>query len=176
MKPKPTANGAKPVNTWEQISHLYDGLIYWLYERQNAHRARSYADRLEQALARNQTEAGAIFAEECRSLIYEAKGDWKQAIKHREKEIGLIRRLHARARNTLNERYVFRQYSYADLRDRFELLAMLYRDSDDMDKAVATLQRAKQFCKKHGVKFTAETILREYQEDKQISQHGKSRA
>ena len=173
MKRKPITDGAKSADTWEQISQMYDRLVYWLYERQDADRARSYADRLEKTLARNETEAGAIFAEECRSLIYEARGDGKQAIKHREKEIALIRRLHARARNTLNERYVFRQYSYADLRDRLEVLAMLYREQGDVDKAVATLQRAKHFCKKHRVSFTAEAILQEYQEDKQISHHGK---
>src|SRR5262249_14653990 len=165
MKLKSTANRQKIADASDQMSRLYDSLVYWLYEREDARRARPFAHRLQQWLAKKGTQAGTIFAEECRSLIHEAKGDLKKAIKHREKEIRLIRRLHARARGTAQEDFVFQQYSYADLKDGLEILAMLYHDVGDLAKAVAALHESKQLCENHGIEFDSEALLQDYENE-----------
>ena len=108
----------------------------------------------------------AIFAEECRSLAHEAKGDLGKAIHHRLNEIRLIRRLHEISYHTANADFVLRQYSYADLADRLDLLAVLYHDRGHLDQALSTLRESKQVCKRHGIRFDGEDLLHEYLKEK----------
>jgi hypothetical protein len=153
-------------NPMEHMDRLYDRLVYWLYERQDARRARKLASRLSQVLAKLGPEAGAIFGEECQSLIHEASGELPKAIKHREEEIRLIRRLHEISRGTPGEAFAIGQYDYSDLRDRLELLAILYHDSGDLTKALSLLEAAKQLSLEHGIPFDSEDLLREYLDER----------
>ncbi len=162
MNPEPPAGKRKFADTSEEMGYLYDKLVYWLYQRQLFRRALPFADRLERLLANSGPETQSIFAEECRSLIHEAKGDLAKAIAHREKEIRLIRRLHEITQNTSGADFAFGQYNHADLSDRLDLLAVLYHDNGNLDKAIKTLQESKQLCKKHGINFDGEDILQEY--------------
>jgi hypothetical protein len=145
-----------------ELDKLYGKLVYWLYDRRNVRHARPFADRLEAVLKRYRQTPEAIFIEECRSLVCEAKGDLENAIKHRENEIRLIRRLHLISQNTPDAKYVFDQYDYTDLSDRLDLLAMLYHDGGDLNKAISTLLESKHYCQEHGIGFDGEDILREY--------------
>ncbi len=149
----------------KQIDRLYDQLVTWLYERQDARRSLPIANRLERLLARFSPKPETIFIEECRSLVCEAKGDLKNAIEHRENEIRLIRRLHAVSQGTESEPYVFSQYDYTDLSKRLDILAMLCHDTGNMDKAISILYESKKLCEEHGFKFDGETLLRDYQEE-----------
>jgi tetratricopeptide (TPR) repeat protein len=166
MKPKLSADRKKSGDVWARMGRAYDRLVYWLYERQDASRARPLADRLEQLLAGLGPDAeSSIFAEECRSLVHEARGNLVKAIKHREGEVRLIRRLHRQAKGTAGADFVFRQYSHADLSDRLDLLAMLYHDGGDLEKAIKTLKEAKKLCEARGMEFGGEDALREYREE-----------
>src|SRR5436190_18750971 len=138
MKSRSAPDEGKLARTSNQISRLYDRLVYWLYERQDASRARSLASQMKNLLAKN-PKLESIFNCECSSLVHEASGDLDSAIKDRKKEIRLIRRLHQRAQNKPGASFVFGQYDYADLRDRLDLLAMLYHDRGDLDKGIRTL-------------------------------------
>ena len=162
MKDKPPPDRRKFADEWDEIGYLYDKLLYWLYRREDAARARPYAERLLPLLSRVTPDHEAIFGEECWSLVCEAKGDLPRAIEHRENEIRLIRRLHQKSRNTPHEDLVFKDYGYADLSDRLDLLAVLYHDSGDLDKALEALQESKRLCEEHGVKFDGDDILQEY--------------
>lgn len=144
------------------MDRLYDRLVYWLYERQDAKRARRVADALGKLLARFGADPESIFVEECRSLVCEAKGDLPNAIKHRENEIRLIRRLHEISQNTATKDFVLGQYDYRDLCDRLDLLAILYHDSGDLNRAIRTLEESKQLCANHELTFDSENVLREY--------------
>src|SRR5262249_32190052 len=149
-------------SVWDEIGYLYDKLLYWLYQREDAGKARPYAERLERLLPAADPDREAIIGEEWRALGCEAKGGLRQALEHREKEIRLIRRLHALARRAPYEEVVLKDYGYDDLSDRLDLLAALYHDSGQLDKAIRTLHESKQLCEKHGVKFDGEEMLREY--------------
>lgn len=170
MKAKPPPDRRKFANAWDEIGYLYDKLLYWLYEREDARKARPYAERLEQVLPKAAPDHGAIFGEECWSLVYETKGDLRKAIEHRENEVRLIRRLHKISRRAPYEDLVLKDYGYGDLSDRLDLLAVLYHDSGDLDKALSTLQESRQLCQKHGVKFDGEDLVKEYMEEKRNSQ------
>src|SRR5262249_41037275 len=61
---------------------------------------------------------------------------------------------------------VLEDYGYGDLSDRLDLLATLYHDRGDLDRAISTLLESEELCKKHGVEFDGEDILREYLEEK----------
>jgi hypothetical protein len=171
MKTKPPPDRRKFADERDQIDYLYHKLLYWLYEREDKVRASAFAERLAQLLSQSSPGHDAIFPEECWSLIGEAKGDLPGAIKHREKEIRLMKRVQAISRSTPQQEAVLRLYGYDDLSDRLDLLAVLYHDSGNLDKAISTLHESKQLCEKHGIKFDAEDIMQEYLEEKRARVH-----
>lgn len=123
---------------------------------------RLIANRLNRLLKRYNQEPESIFVEECRSLICEAKGDLEHAIKHRENEIKLIRQLHKLSQGTESEDFAINQYTYADLSERLDILAMLRHSIGDLEQAIKTLLESKQLCADNGVKFDGEDILQDY--------------
>jgi len=67
-----------------------------------------------------------------------------------------------RTKGTPSEKIAIRQYSHIDLRDRMTLLAILYSCSDNLKKAVETLNSSKRLCELHGIKFDSEDLLKDY--------------
>jgi len=162
MKTERPPDRRKFADARDQIEYLYQKLLYWLYERRDRSRAGVFAQRLANVLSKSSPGHDAIFPEECWSLICEAKEDLRAAIKHRENEIRLIKRLHEISRSSPHEGTVFRLYTCEDLSDRLDLLAVLYHDSGNLDKALATLHESKQLCKKHRIEFDGEDVLQDY--------------
>jgi len=153
--------------TLDTLDRLYEELVDRLYGDPDAGQARALADRLDALLSNaSESDLGAIFTEECRSLVSEARGDLASAIKHRENEVRLIRRLLKISRNKPGEKYVFGQYDYSDLSDRLDLLAMLYHAAGRLDKAIRTLEESKRLCDDHDIKFDGEDILQEYLQER----------
>jgi len=150
--------------SWDEISYVYDKVLYWLYERESKARARPFAARLTRLLSEADPRQESILGQECRSLICESNNDLPGAIKHRKNEIRLIRRLREISIGTPTEEYVLNGYGYDDLSDRLDLLAVLYHDNGDLDKAIATLHESKQLCHEHGIDFDGADLLRDYLE------------
>lgn len=169
MQVKPPPGRRKFASAWDEIMYLHDKLLYWLYQREDERKACPYAKRLEQLLPRATPTHEAILGEECWSLVYETKGDLAKAIKHREKEIRLIHRLHELVRKSPCDQCALEGYGYDDLSDRLDLLAILYHDSGQFDKAIRTLQESKRLCKAHGLTFDGEDMLREYVAEKRLA-------
>src|SRR5205085_11865917 len=130
-----------------------DKVLYWLYARGEPIRARPYARRMIRLLTRVDPDQEAILGQECRSLAYQALADLDKAIEHRRNEIGLMRRLHEISRGRSDEGYVLRHRGYDDLSDRLDLLAVLYHDAGDLDRAIRTLRESRELCEEHGIKF-----------------------
>src|SRR5439155_19940829 len=112
MIAKRPADRRKFAGRWDEIGYLYDKLLYWLYQRGDAAKARPFAERLRAALRAAPDCRDGIFANECWSLVFETLGDVTKAIDYRENEIRLIRRLHAISRGTAGESAVMRHYGY----------------------------------------------------------------
>ena len=72
--------------------YLHGKLLYWFYGRRSHAHARPYADRLIGILRRADAKRESVRGEECRSLIYELKGNLREAIRCREREIELLTR------------------------------------------------------------------------------------
>jgi hypothetical protein len=172
MKDKPPPNRRKFAGEGDEINYLYDKLLYWLYRRANRGKARPYARRLERLLPKAYPDHDAIFGEECWSLVRETNGDLQGAIKYRENELRLIRRLYEASLGKPYEEAALKGYGYDDWSDRLDLLAVLYHDSGDLDKAVAALQKSKKLCEAHGLEFDGEDVLLEYVEEKGNSRQG----
>jgi hypothetical protein len=170
MKTEPPRQRRKFAGARDEMDYLYHKLLYWLYERQDRARASAFGERLARLLSRASPTHDAIFPEECRSLICEARDDRRGAITHRMTELRLIKRLHETSRHTPQEGDVFGLYGYEDLRDRLDLLATLYHDSGALDQALAVLRESKQLCDEHGISFDADDILEECLEEKRKSQ------
>ncbi len=166
MKVKPPPPRRKFASAWDEIGYLRDKLLYWLYQRQDRGRARPYAERLERLLRKADASQESILGQECRSLIRETSGDLRGAIEHRKKEIELIRRLHDVSRNTPAEQFLLADYGFDALADRLDLLAVLYHDAGQLDKAIGALRESEQIAKAHGVRFDGEDLLREYLDEK----------
>jgi len=168
MKTESPPGRRKFAGTRDKAEYLYHKLIYWLYEREVMARARVFADQLAQLLSESSCDQGAIFPEECWSLICEARGDMSGAIKHRENEVKLMKRLHEISRNSPQEKDILRLHGYEDLSDRLDLLASLYLDNDNLDKAIEILVESKKLCESHGIRFDGEDILRECHEEARL--------
>jgi tetratricopeptide (TPR) repeat protein len=166
MKDKPPPDRRTFANEWDEISYLHDKLLYWLYQRADPRKARLYAPRLERLLAAAAPNHDAILGEECWSLVHEAKGELASAIESRKNEIRLIRRLYQLSRGAPHEEVALRDYGYDDLSDRLDLLAVLYHDSGDLDKAIKTLQESKRLCQEHDIEFDSGDMLQDYMEEK----------
>ena len=52
MKTKPPADRHAFASDWDQIGYVYDKLLYWLYQRNDARKARQFAIRLDRLLAK----------------------------------------------------------------------------------------------------------------------------
>jgi hypothetical protein len=166
MKNNSLSSRRKFRSAGDEIDYLYHKLLYWLYDRGDRRKALAFVDRLERLLEEVSPGAEAILSEECRSLIAEARGDLANAIRHRENEIHLIKRLHRISRNSASRDYVMRVYGYSDLSDCLDLLAVLYHDSGALDRAVNLLRASKRLCQTHGVAFDGEDLLDEYLNEK----------
>ncbi len=162
MTRKAIRDRQKPAEVADETESLYQELLHWFYEKANRERAQKVARRLEAALAARPDVADSIRGEEIRSLLAELRGDLTEAIRSRESEIRKIFELHSLARDTPGWDYVRRQYDYGDVSDRLDLLAALYADQGDLDRAIATLQESKQFSEAHQIPFDGQDLLDEF--------------
>jgi hypothetical protein len=163
--PKMTTSSTVALKTADRnrarLRRYYDKLVFWLYDRENAARAKYFAEKLKATITESRPRHDAIFVEDCRSLIAEANGDLKAAIRHRENAVALIRKLHAMSAGKLGEDYVLSQYGHADLRDEMGLLAGLYLEAGRVKEAVAVMREAKDYCRKHNLEFEDDDLLSE---------------
>lgn len=162
MKAKPPLKPRRFASDWAEVEYLYDKLLYWLYERESLGKARPYAERLRRLLPKVDPRHESIFGEECWSLVYESKRDVSKAIEHRENEIRRMRRLHEVSHQAANGNIELEGRGYEALSDRLDLLASLYHDSGDLDRAIAILQESKQVCAEHRLDFDGSDMLEEY--------------
>ena len=170
MKDKPPPDRRTFADEWDEVSYLHDKLLHWLYQRADSKKARGYAQRLEKLLLAVAADHNTILGEECWSLVHETYGELAKAIESRENEVRLIRRLYELSRGASYEEVALSGYGYDDLSDRLDLLAILYHDNGDLDKAIALLQESRRLCMEHGEKFGGGDLLQDYLEEKRNCQ------
>jgi hypothetical protein len=151
-----------PSGEWIELTYLYDKMLYWLYGRGDRCRAAEFRDRFEQLLDQVAPSHEAIFGEECWSILHELDGDYRRAIEHREREIGLIVKLREISKNTPSEAYVLRAYGIENLCDRLELLSILHHASGHLDRAIVVLAESRRLAESAGIPFEGEELLHEY--------------
>jgi tetratricopeptide (TPR) repeat protein len=172
MSARPPRNRRKFSGEWDEILYLYDKILYWWYNRTSRRRALQFCNKVVPLLklhARNHT---AIKGEECWSLVFEVRRNLQKAIRHRENEIRLIERLR-RLKQAMED------YQPRDLADRLDLLAILYHDAGDTEKAIKCLVRSKRVCARAAIPFDGRTMLAEYSANlrkvrKRVTQKGVS--
>ena len=151
---------AEPGRLAEDLSNLRDGLLHWFYGQADRKRAILFANLLADLL-RDAAE-DSILTEECRALIAEVRGDLPKAIRHREKELRLIRRLQELSLGRPGEEFVLHRYGFDELSDRLDLLATLQHAVGKRDKAIALLEESQRLCAAHGFPFDGADLLEEY--------------
>jgi hypothetical protein len=162
MIAKHTSRRRKFAHDWDEITFLYHKVLSWLYARQDRPKALQFCDRLEKLLQKASPKHDAVFGEECWSLLSEARGKLAEAIKYREHEIALIKKLRRVSHKSSTRSFVLRGYDIGDLSDRLDLLAILYHDTGDLEKALTVLRQSKALCTTHGIQFDGEELLHEY--------------
>jgi len=138
------------------VLYYYYKILYWFYSRRNRSKAGKFCRSLEPVLKRVANKHEAIKGEECWSLLYEIRGNLDEAISYRRSEIRLVKRLQRIAPKS-------KEYGPADLADRWILLAMLYKESNDLRQAMRALKEAKRICAEERVKFGSADLLAEYE-------------
>ena len=163
---KPSAaDGRKAhVHEWPEITDLYHKVLDDYYGREDRRQALRYVPRLEALLQQEAADHGAIFGEECWSLVSELRGDLPAAIKYRRSEIRLIRQLWKTLPGSPDHvrEFLLSRHGPADLADRYDLLAILYHDAGQLKKAIKTLWQSRELCELHGIKFDGKDLLRDY--------------
>ena len=160
-----TANKNIPVQRkfdgdWDRILYCYHKILFWFYARHNRSKAVRFCRTLEPLLKKVDSKHESIRGEECRSLLYEVRGDIDKAIEHRKSEIRLIQRLQ-------QFKSGFEDYGPDDLADRLDLLSILYRDAGDIRQALKAVRESKSLCLRHRIRFDAQDLLNEYEAELQ---------
>lgn len=89
-------------------------------------------------------------------MVYEFKGDIKNAIKYRKNEIKLMKKF-----LKLPESNLIKDIDYSDVHDRLILLALLYDKTNDDSNAIKSLKEAKKIAKKYKFSFGAQDLIDE---------------
>ncbi|WP_016754651.1 hypothetical protein [Leptospira santarosai] len=98
-----------------------------------------------------------IRVEECKSITCEIRGDLFGAIRHRRREIKLLKNLLSLPEHSkLVAELVVGDNS--DLADRLILLAILYQNVGFSEKAIHCLEEARELAKKHSFRFPIKNI------------------
>lgn len=164
---KPPVTRKRFHGEWDELEYLYRKIIYWLYGRGDLRRALDFRDRFEQLLWQIATSHDAIFGEECWSILSELEGNLRGAIRHREREIDLILRLWEVSEHSPAKDVALSRYGSDALCDRLDLLAMLYHDAGDLDRAIVLLVESKRLCESTGSSFGWEDLLQEYLDERE---------
>lgn len=162
--------------TGDETETLYIEFLDAFYGAGDRKRSERIAKRLEKALATRPDYHESIRTEEIRSLIAELRGDFATAISSREAEIRKIFELHSMSINTPNWEYILSLYGFGDLSDRLDLLALLYDQQGDLDRAIAVSEESKLFCDAHKIPFDGEEILAELTTARESEKSDRSRA
>jgi hypothetical protein len=145
----------------QEFDALYQKFVKQFYQEENRAQSKKLAGRLEYLLANTEGLANSIRGEEVRSLIAESRGDLVEAVQSREAEIRKILELHAVSANTPSWDYVSREYSFNDVSDRLDLLAILYDEQGMPDRAISVLLESKNYCAAHQIQFDGQDLLDE---------------
>lgn len=163
MKTKAPRSRRRFASAWDEIQYLYDKLLYWLYERAEPGKARPFGRRLKHLLGKTPEVRDAILTQECHALVCELEEDLDGAIKHREREIRKIKRLHEIADQDSSRRdLLLEQYGFDDLSDRLDILAVLLHDRGYTARAIQVLREAHELCARHGMPHDGKDLLRDY--------------
>jgi hypothetical protein len=130
MKPPTTKRSV--ANSWAELDYVCGKIRYWLYARKQKLRAERFLDRLENLLTNLSDNNSAIIRQEGLALLHELKGEWHDAILHREEEIRLMERLHKDAQSphyqNSTRAYMLRDRDRAALADRRAILESLKKE------------------------------------------------
>jgi hypothetical protein len=163
------ARAAEQPATWKQVDHLYKKILQLFYEKGSRARALTHADRFNDLLSRLASGHDSVFGEECWSLLFELRGDLPAAIRHREREVELILKLWEVSADTPGMSVVLQDYGVEDLADRFDILATLYHEAGELDRAIVTLTSSKWLCESFKVPFEGEEPLQDYLYEKNVN-------
>lgn len=167
MRTKAPATRRRFRTDWEQIVYLYHKVLYWFYTREDRRQAALFAERLRPLVATADPNCEAILGASSRALLAELSGDLWVAIRSREREIELMRRL-ADANPPPAA-----ALGPDELSDRLDLLALLYWKADNLVRAVQILEESKQLCAKHHVPFDGQDVLDEVRREQEaIARNG----
>jgi tetratricopeptide (TPR) repeat protein len=167
MTTKAPLFGRPAIHKWREIDDTYHQLLDWFYDKRNPQKARPIARRLERLLSEVKSDDPTILSEGAWALVSECKGDLPGAIKHREKEIRLMKRLLEIASKAKDPKAILKHYDYSDLADRLDLLAILHRDAGNLDQAIKLLRQSKLLCEHHAIPFDGKNLLEDYLAEKE---------
>ncbi len=155
-------NLRKVSSGWGEIEKQYSQVLSFFYEKNDHKGALRLAPRLRLLIALHDPQCNTILGAAARSVLAELDGDYWTAIRAREREIELLKQLHGEG---LPAEIAA---SPEDISDRLDLLAGLYWESGDLEKAEKTLLNSQHWCAQKGIKFDGKSMLQELRKEKRV--------
>ena len=138
--------------TWPRAVELFQKMLYHFYRRSDRPRAIPYGLKLLRALHHLDPRAASIPGNEYRAVIAELDEDLADAIRYRLREIRLYEKLIRRGQLESS------QLTWDRYADRYDLLASLYMDAREWDKACAAIRKSERICQEHEIPFDGEAL------------------
>jgi len=146
---------------WDQINYLYDKTLYWSWGQGNWRKAQRFADRLKRLVVKADPKGEALLGVSSRALAAEVDGDLRKAIRFRQREIKMMRRL------TQPDVPQFARLSLDEVSSGLDRLAIHYWDLGDLPKALQTLEESRRYCAEHGLPFDGQDVVDEIRSEMQ---------
>jgi hypothetical protein len=137
---------------WHEIDDLFHRVLELVYEKERPDKAAPFAVRLLRLLDKHDPSAETLLGMSGRWLVAEMDNDLEEAIRFREKELGVLR--DQMAKGIVNTGAL----DADDFSDRLDLLASNYLDVGRYKDALAALAESEAFCKEHGIPFDGKDI------------------
>jgi hypothetical protein len=152
VRSKPSSAESLAANAaWQRILALADKLAHSLRFDWNEARVQRHSKQLAGMLEAADWDGESIIGQGCRSLIAEADGNIPLAIKHRRKEMDMIRELHEAVRGTSYEEVAIRGLGPKKLQETMLTLSRLYLDNGEVTRALQTLEHVRSYSEKKGI-------------------------
>lgn len=148
----PPNNRRRFADAADEAAYVHSKLLYWLYGRGNALRARRFADRLMTLARAAPTVAKTILGNGWLALAAEAHRDWTRVMQHALREQQLIERLRAMP----GDRWLFAKhgpFGPATLATDYNKLAEALSNIGREREALGWLTKSERLCRRNQLPF-----------------------
>jgi tetratricopeptide (TPR) repeat protein len=146
------------IHEWDEIKYLNEKMDYWFTYRQDKEKAKQFYEKLKKIVLENDEQKESILGVDSLLMLARFEGNIEKEIYYNKLSINLVTKL-------LNLGEAVDPYTWEDVLDSMELLATLYEENGQRDKALAIVEECFELSKKHNLHFDEEGLKKTILED-----------